>query len=61
MAKKQLVQLPVSRYYVISDKVGSKLGPYPVVTHNNQRVVMLNEKQAKFYLTTGVISEYPAS
>lgn len=58
MAKKKVVvKLPTKSYYVASNVEGRKLGPYDVREVNGQRVVTLNEKQAKYYLTTGAISE----
>ncbi len=57
MAKKQPLRLPTQIYYVVDDKVGAKLGPYPVLQQGGRRVVALNDRQAKYYLTTGSISE----
>ncbi len=57
MAKKAMRVMAPTKAYFVTDKVGTKLGPYPVVTRSGRRVVILNDKQAKYYLTTGAISE----
>ncbi len=58
MAKAKMpVQLPVRLYTVVDAKVGTKLGPHPVLQQGGDRVVALNEKQAKYYLTVGAITE----
>jgi hypothetical protein len=56
MAKKAVRQTPVTYVYkVTSSLVGKTLGPHPVVNSGNDRVVVLTDKQARYYVEQGVI------
>lgn len=54
---KPILKAETFTYKVLSDKVGKMLGPHPVSGDGDNRTVVLTEKQAKFYLTQGVIAE----
>ncbi len=60
MAKKKsapMPSLPVKNYRILVPSVGKMLGPHKVFEAGGSRYVILNEKQAKYWITTGVIVE----